>query len=70
MKSAHVAKRSGLSPTTIANWRKGWKNGGTRFPQRWALAAVAAVAGLEWQLVPKVEVERRRPASSETRATH
>lgn len=48
-----IAKQTWVSPSTIRAWRRGYENGGTRHPQHSTLAAVAAVAGFEFQLVKK-----------------
>lgn len=48
-----IAKQTWVSPSTIRKWRLGYEHGGTRHPQHSTLAAVAAVAGLEFRLVKK-----------------
>ena len=51
MKASQVSAKTFVSQTTIYKWRKGWQNGGTRFPQHVTLAAVARMAGFKWELV-------------------
>jgi len=51
MKPSEIAAKSFVSASTIYKWRKGWQNGGTRFPQHMTLAAVARIAGFKWELV-------------------
>lgn len=45
MSDREVAIKSGISPHTIANWRKGYKNGGTRYPSNVRLENVATACG-------------------------
>lgn len=52
MTPAEVASKCYVSASTIYKWRKGWKNGGTKYPQHHTLMAVARVAGLKFKLVP------------------
>jgi transcriptional regulator with XRE-family HTH domain len=52
-----VAKKTFVSPSTIAKWRKPLSEGGTRYPQHATLAAVARDGGLEFQLVPIMKEE-------------
>jgi transposase-like protein len=49
--AAAIARDTWVSPSTINNWRKGYENGGTRYPQHTTLSAVARVAGLEFKLI-------------------
>lgn len=51
-KASEVASKTYVAASTIAKWRKRIEDGGTRYPQHHTLAAVAAVAGLKWALVP------------------
>lgn len=46
-----VASKSGLSPSTIRNWRKSIENGGTRYPQHWTLSRVARAYGHRYVLM-------------------
>lgn len=46
-----VAKKAGISPSTIRKWRMSVADGGTRYPQHYTLAAVARAAGLRYELV-------------------
>ena len=56
--NAAIARESGyLSATTIGNWRKGPKNGGTRYPQHHTLAAAAKVAGFTFELRHRITGE-------------
>lgn len=52
-KATEIANATWVSPSTIRKWRKGPVLGGTRYPQHMTLAAVAAVAGLKFVLVPE-----------------
>lgn len=49
MKPTEVNQKTYVSAQTIRNWR----NMKVRWPQHHTLSAVAAVAGLEFRLVPK-----------------
>lgn len=51
-KASEVASKTYVAASTIAKWRKRIEDGGTRYPQCHTLAAVAAVAGLKFALVP------------------
>lgn len=51
-KASEVASKTYVAASTIAKWRKRVEDGGTRYPQCHTLAAVAAVAGLKFALVP------------------
>lgn len=66
--SKEVAAKTYVSAKTIDNWRRGWRNGGTRYPQHHTLAAVAAVVGLEYKLT-SIERRPRRPLQIEARAS-
>ncbi len=48
-----VASKTWVSPGTISKWRRGYENGGTRYPQAITLQAVAEVAGFELKLVKR-----------------
>ena len=52
MSPGEIAGKCYVSASTIYKWRKGWNNGGTRYPQHHTLLAVARVAGLTFKLVP------------------
>ena len=45
MKHSEIAAQSGVSVPTLKNWRKGYKEGGTRYPASWRLDAVAKACG-------------------------
>lgn len=55
-KASEIAAQTWVSQSTIAKWRLGYEHGGTRWPQHATLAAVAAVAGLEFRLVRSNEI--------------
>lgn len=46
-----VARSTYISPTTVSRIRKGYKYGGTRYPQHITMKGLAAAAGLEYRLV-------------------
>jgi hypothetical protein len=51
--NADLARETYISATTFANWRKGPKFGGTRWPQHHNLVEAARVAGLVFELRDK-----------------
>lgn len=51
--AGEISRKTWVAPSTIRKWRLGYERGGTRHPQHSTLAAVAAVAGLEFRLVKK-----------------
>lgn len=64
--AAEIAARTWVSASTIRKWRRGYERGGARYPQHATLAAVAAVAGLRFALVPmaKESAASRQPVHS------
>ena len=48
-----VAEKAGISPSTIANWRRPVQQGGTRRPQFYTMQRVARAAGMAFKLVPQ-----------------
>lgn len=67
MKASEVAKKSFVSASTVYKWRKGWQNGGTRFPQHMTLAAVARIAGFKWELVAMDEPVQKPVRTTRTK---
>ena len=63
MSANKIAKQTWVSAGTIAKWRLGYENGGTRHPQHSTLSAVAAVAGLRFTLVPEAVKETTKVRS-------
>lgn len=61
MTPGEVASKCYVSASTIYKWRRGWQNGGTKYPQHHTLLAVARVAGLTFKLVPHDGKEEKLP---------
>lgn len=47
-----ICRQAGISPQTLKNWRKGYLNGGTRYPSGINLSLVAQAAGYMKVWVP------------------
>lgn len=72
--NAEAAKGSGVSPQTIALWRRPVSVGGTKYPQFWTLNQVARAHGLEFKLVEmrettSLQTERYSNKSSGARSS-
>lgn len=53
-KASVLARKAGVSVSTIAKWRKPVKEGGTRHPQFHTMQRVARAVGMRFQLMPAV----------------
>lgn len=62
---SQVARKAGLSPTTVSKLRRSTKDGGTRFPHSITLQAIARAAGYRMAWEP---IEDARRSERETRA--
>ena len=58
MKNSEIARKAGISASTIAKWRKPVKDGGTRHPQLYTMQKVARAAGMVFKLVPRTQHAR------------
>ena len=69
MSHSEAARKAGLSPSTIRNWRLGPTHGGTKFSQHWALARAMKAAGfrMKWEPI-NGKAEEKSDAERETRS--
>lgn len=61
-----IAAKAGVSPQTIAKWKRPVAQGGTRYPQFWTLNRVANACGMEFRLCDKRESAHNSRAKDAT----